>query len=65
MTGFWTIVEAAKAWNVSESRARILAKRVPGSSRAIKHAQLIWVIPEGSPKPECLPHGRPRKDKKP
>ena len=49
MTGFMTVKEAAKKWNVSERQVQILCKN--GSIKGVERIGRSWIIPENIEKP--------------
>jgi hypothetical protein len=61
MPKLWTVKDCAAAWGLSEGRACALlrAGRVPDARQRIIRGHVEWQVPEGTPKPEELPPGRP------
>ena len=49
MTGFMTVKEAAKKWNVSERQVQILCKN--GRIKGVERIGRSWIIPENIEKP--------------
>lgn len=49
MTGFITVKEAAKIWNVSERQVQILCKN--GRIKGVERIGRSWIIPENIEKP--------------
>lgn len=54
MPNYLTLSEWAESIGISLRFANNLAPRVPGAKREIKGHNLVWLIPEGSPKPPNL-----------